>query len=722
MTTLPFLSHAPWAEALGWTLLHSLWQGALIAALLALVASLLGPGAARARYLCGVLGMAMTLLMAATTFVQVYSPEPATPPAKALAPLVDVHQVQVAAQTPLVKEAASWLDQARQRIQPLTPWIATLWLLGFGLLCLRWLSSYSYTQSLRYREAETMSYAWQAEVNRLARRLGLARTVLLIESSRIQSPLTLGHFKPVVLVPLGLLSGLDQGQIEAILCHELAHIRRHDFLINLLVSLVEVLFFYHPAIWWMGRELRQAREHCCDDLAVATCGNAMQYAQTLARLAETTTTPHLAPGLASRRKPLLMRVKRLLAPHTLPQSRGRVVVASALLLVSVGLGWLAPVRAKSPDQHSWHRALTGPLGNGIPWFAEQPARYVPFRSWPDEAIAMNAASSQRGSVTVGKVVIFTEQLLAPIVCCVVDTPPPAAPAPPTLPTQPAPMPPMPPTPPMPPVPSAPDVNWNGDSAAYGAAWQAYAQQMSAWEESWTEAYQVVWKNYAQEMNDWAKTLEAQKDVVWQEQRVKEMARQIETEHGRIEQEAARHVNMATQVQAQAQREVEQAMREVARAQRDQERRQRERMQEQREVEAKQREVEQEQRRVESEQREAEAKQRGVESEQRKVERDMRQLRAEQAAMAEEMRVVAQELRQARGQGDALRIHQEVLTEELIKDGMLADPEGAIDISAKKGEITINGRSLQGQQLDKYHQLLQQMGIDTKAGKVSIHMD
>ena len=114
-------------------------------------------------------------------------------------------------------------------------------------------------------------------LERVSQRLGLRRATQILQSTLVQVPVVAGYFRPVILVPMSVISGLPASQLEAILAHELAHIRRHDYLVNLLQTLVETVFFYHPGVWWLSRQIRNERENCCDDLAVAVVGSGVDY-------------------------------------------------------------------------------------------------------------------------------------------------------------------------------------------------------------------------------------------------------------------------------------------------------------------------------------------------------------------------------------------------------------------------------------------------------------
>ena len=140
--------------------------------------------------------------------------------------------------------------------------------------------------TLRHRNRARRWCVSSRSLQQIAKRLGVERAVRLLASANVDVPSVVGHFKPVILLPASLISGLTPDEIEAILAHELAHIRRHDYLINLIQTTFETLLFYHPAVWWISREIRRERENCCDDLAVQACGNRVAYARTLAMLEE----------------------------------------------------------------------------------------------------------------------------------------------------------------------------------------------------------------------------------------------------------------------------------------------------------------------------------------------------------------------------------------------------------------------------------------------------
>ena len=176
---------------------------------------------------------------------------------------------------------------------------------------------------------------------RLSRRLHIARPVRLLRSTLVDVPTVIGWLKPVILLPATALSGLNPHQLEAILAHELAHIRRHDYLVNLLQTVVETLLFYHPAVWWLSRRIRAERENCCDDLAVSLCGDPVTYARALADL-EGLRNPTRRFVMAADGGSLVQRVRRLLgAPSHAGRAPGWLAGgASLFLMMGVGAGVL----------------------------------------------------------------------------------------------------------------------------------------------------------------------------------------------------------------------------------------------------------------------------------------------------------------------------------------------------------------------------------------------
>ena len=220
------------------------------------------------------------------------------------------------------------------------------WLLGLLAMSLKMLGGLLYVQRLRRYRVEPLGEVWQARLGELCARAGLRRPVQLLESALVRGPLVVGHLRPVVLVPLGAVAGLPPACLEAILAHEVAHVLRRDYLVNLLQTAVEVLFFYHPAVWFMTGCLRDERENCCDDAATALVGgDPLRLARALTALAEWSHSavlpagPRLALAATGGRGTVLGRVRRLVLRRPTAPSRAQGVLA--LLLVLSGLALLS---------------------------------------------------------------------------------------------------------------------------------------------------------------------------------------------------------------------------------------------------------------------------------------------------------------------------------------------------------------------------------------------
>ena len=236
------------------------------------------------------------------------------------------------------------------------PLFVTLWLLGVLFLALRFSGGMLYLQRLKYRQSRLLPSPWPERLQALAARAGLRRPLRLLESLRLSTPVVIGHLKPVLLLPVGMVTGLPADQVEALLAHELAHVVRRDYLVNVLQNLVEVLYFFHPGVRWISAAVRQEREHCCDDFAVELCGDPQNYARALARL-QVGEMGYPEPGLAAAGRPrrLLRRIARLLARSRLGATvRPKLAhdfregFVSALLLMFGLLGMLKLAAAAAP--------------------------------------------------------------------------------------------------------------------------------------------------------------------------------------------------------------------------------------------------------------------------------------------------------------------------------------------------------------------------------------
>jgi beta-lactamase regulating signal transducer with metallopeptidase domain len=344
------LLYHPETERVGWTLLHFLWQGIVVAALLRITLGLLRRSSANARYACCCAAMLTMAVMPAMTFLLLPRPEhaPATP--------TIADQARQAAwristpSAPRQELADAPRTTFAEHLRPMLPYLVAIWTAGVLGLMVYHATGWIYLSRLKRHHTRLLEPAWQARLTRLASRLGLRRSVGLLESALVRAPAVFGWLRPVILVPASVLSDLTPQQLDAILVHELAHVRRNDYLVNLAQVAIETLLFYHPATWWISCQVRQERENCCDDLAIEFCGDRLLYAQSLASMEELgVTCGELALGAGGGK--LLLRIRRLLAPSAAKPRPGRGALVVAFLgFVSILLPVLAvQLRAADPE-------------------------------------------------------------------------------------------------------------------------------------------------------------------------------------------------------------------------------------------------------------------------------------------------------------------------------------------------------------------------------------
>lgn len=367
----------PMAAALGRALLHFVWEGALIAALLGVVLAALRRAPAQARYLAACAAMAA---MAASFAVTALGPgaegarfAPVFPSAFLLVPGGG--------------SASAWAATPR----PLTTWAVAIWLAGVIVLLARRAGGWLAARRMVSRGAVAADPRWTALLDRARTRAGIARAVALVESARAATPAVIGWLRPVILAPAGWLLCLPPEQAETVLLHELAHIRRHDYLVNLLASAVEDVLFYHPAVWWVGRVIRRERENCCDDLVIEWGGDRRSYARTLASLEGLRAGE---PALAATGGSLADRIRRLLAPPEGPRASAAPLLA-AMALVCAGAvalpAWQtppAPQTAPAPISQKEREARQEKLRQEL---------VTPYRKWLNEDVAYIIEDRERAA-------------------------------------------------------------------------------------------------------------------------------------------------------------------------------------------------------------------------------------------------------------------------------------------------------------------------------------
>jgi bla regulator protein BlaR1 len=323
-------------ESLGWALIHSMWQAAAVFILFVLASGIFGKDANR-RYVMALVALTAVPVAFVCTFFLMLEQSPATI-------FTSIGTQFVASSRDMLTSATAgvmaWIDPLLLWIDLHLAWVIRIWLIGSMIGLVRVISGMMYLRSLRLN-ALAVSHNWEEKVKGLAIGLHITRKVSVAEA-RVSTPMVIGYLKPIVLFPIGLMSGLAPEQVEAILLHELAHIRRHDFVVNLFQCMMESIFFFNPIVWILSARIRTLREHCCDDLVIKKGVNPLAYVKTLA-LVEETAGGSLALALIGERNQMLNRMKRIMEKSIVKKEWGgmRVLPLGLVLIGLICASWLS---------------------------------------------------------------------------------------------------------------------------------------------------------------------------------------------------------------------------------------------------------------------------------------------------------------------------------------------------------------------------------------------
>ncbi len=331
-------------NALGWTVLHSLWQALLVGLVVAGGMILMQKQGARWRYRLANAGLLTIVILACITFFMSY-------PGTAEAEVASEVAMGESAIIPVAEQMNFW-QVFESYFNDHMPLIVVIWFMGMVVFLLRMLGGLAYVEYLKNRFTGELPQNWQDQLEQLSDKLSLKRKVRLLESALVTVPMVIGWVKPVILIPVGAVNGLTIDQAEAVLAHELAHISRNDFLWNIIQSFVEVLFYFNPAVWWLSSVIRNERENCCDDVALELCENRLVYAKALVEIQEQNKkeSPGMALAFSSRRRQMLNRISRILN-H--PQNKSKImekfVITSLLLLAVLGISMSEYRNTEEPE-------------------------------------------------------------------------------------------------------------------------------------------------------------------------------------------------------------------------------------------------------------------------------------------------------------------------------------------------------------------------------------
>ncbi len=339
----------PLIEALGWTLLHSLWQGLIIAAVLAIAIRFVKTKSPKLSYQLCCLALLSLCLWMGNTFVQHFHwPTEGATVMTGIIPITSSEDFSFFAST------LSWQQNIdiffQSFIQSYASELVMLWLLGVGVFGLKWIGALYFTYTLKSNNTFSAPVEWQNMVKQFSQKLGINKVITIVKSTKVDVPMVIGAMKPVILMPASMATGFTSEQIETIIVHELAHIKSNDFLIGLILSAMEVVLFYHPMYWWVSGIISEEREKCCDDIAVAECGNPLLYARTLFSIAEQKQQRSLALSLQGKKNQLFDRIKRIcITPQGKSQNSNNKAGMALGFLFVIAIMALAQVPSQAKD-------------------------------------------------------------------------------------------------------------------------------------------------------------------------------------------------------------------------------------------------------------------------------------------------------------------------------------------------------------------------------------
>jgi beta-lactamase regulating signal transducer with metallopeptidase domain len=300
-------------EALGWTLIHFCWQAAAIALVYKLADLAMAKERTQTRYLLAL--VALLGMLAASIGTLAYEEsmyrQASTSSASGVFTAKPSFQI-IPRPLAVIDMPAAPKETAKLLASDVMPYLDFFWIVGVFCLSIRTVGGWWLIRRLRHNALQKAPHTLRIGLDRIRLQMGIPRFVDLRLSNRIASPLTVGVIRPLILLPITAITSLSPDQLEVVLAHELAHIRRADYFWNILQTMVETLFFFHPAVWWISHRLREQRELCCDDIAVDTCHDPAVYATALLRLEEQRKTHlHLAMALDGNQSRLSLRSRIL---------------------------------------------------------------------------------------------------------------------------------------------------------------------------------------------------------------------------------------------------------------------------------------------------------------------------------------------------------------------------------------------------------------------------
>ena len=336
-------------NALGQAIFESVGQALLIYVALQVAAQLIPSMTSKYKYDVNYLGLTIICCWFIGNVIKLY--------AHNLAMATYTSQFYGVQAVNAIKSAPTYLQQAENIIVHYAKYIAGLYMIGLLLHAIKLMGGFVHIQHIRNQKNLQTDFGWTAKAERLCEELKIGKKVSLFFSAQVQIPLTIGYLKPIIIFPISLISNLDNDQVEAILMHELAHIKRHDYLLNIVQCIMETILCFNPFVWLISKTIRQEREYCCDDMVVDADFNNFTYSRALLIIAQQNSHNYaLAMASANDKKyPLLNRIKRLNmeTKNSLPKFNLLVIVTIAAIggLLAWGIPQYSNAKSLAKKEH-----------------------------------------------------------------------------------------------------------------------------------------------------------------------------------------------------------------------------------------------------------------------------------------------------------------------------------------------------------------------------------
>ncbi|MBN1416933.1 MAG: M48 family metalloprotease [Bacteroidales bacterium] len=347
MKIIQYLFSAEIIEALGWTLVHSLWQGASVVIALMILLLVMRHHSARIKYLISFIALAGLMAWSAATFVHSYNyamkkavlrENILSSPGYIRTLLKQEVALQTHAEKPEKGSPNFSVIRVRGFFQRHFDVVCTFWIIGMLLLVFRLIGGFLHLQRIRSANLIIIDKEWMDKLYELADKLQIKRRIKAFFSPYVKTPLTLGSLKPVLLFPLAVFTGFSTKEVEAIIAHELAHVLRHDYFFNILQSVLEIFFFYNPAVWVISSQIRKERENSCDDIAIELTGDKVAFAKALAGIQiRRMEQERLAMAFSSSKGSIVNRIKRMQKKGTMKTNFMEGLIAAGIIVAGLTL-------------------------------------------------------------------------------------------------------------------------------------------------------------------------------------------------------------------------------------------------------------------------------------------------------------------------------------------------------------------------------------------------